>query len=120
MSVYLVLLAFIGAFFTTPLVAVAGDIQSEQQATSVVATKEQATQEQETAQKQTTSADNTARPETNTQVVQKEAVSEINPRAPTKVITDVQQLSLTADGKAVTKIDQYTDLTLKNGLYVAE
>lgn len=115
MSVYLVLLAFIGAFFTTPLVAVAGDIQSEQQATSVVDTKEQATQEQETAQKQTTSADNTARPETNTQVVQKEAVSEINLRAPTKVITDVQQLSLTADGKAVTKIDQYTDLTLKMG-----
>lgn len=115
MSVYLVLLAFIGAFFTTPLVAVAGDIQSEQQATSVVDTKEQATQEQETAQKQTTSADNTARPETNTQVVQKEAMSEINPRAPTKVIADVQQLSLTADGKAVTKIDQYTDLTLKMG-----
>lgn len=115
MSVYLVLLAFIGAFFTTPLVAVAGDIQSEQQATSVVDTKEQATQEQKTAQKQTTSADNTARPETNTQVVQKEAMSEINPRAPTKVIADVQQLSLTADGKAVTKIDQYTDLTLKMG-----
>ena len=115
MSVYLVLLAFIGAFFTTPLVAVAGDIQSEQQATSVVATKEQATQEQETAQKQTTAADNTARPETNTQVVQKEVVSEINPRAPTKAIADVQQLSLTADGKAVTKIDQYTDLTLKMG-----
>lgn len=115
MSVYLVLLAFIGAFFTTPLVAVADDIQSEQQATSVVTTKEQATQEQEVAQKETTSADNTARPETNTQVVQKEAVSEINPRAPTKVIADVQQLSLTADGKAVTKIDQYTDLTLKMG-----
>ncbi|QCQ04518.1 Cna B-type domain-containing protein [Ligilactobacillus animalis] len=115
MSVYLVLLAFIGAFFTTPLVAVADDIQSEQQATSVVTTKEQATQEQEVAQKATTSADNTARPETNTQVVQKEAVSEINPRAPTKVIADVKQLSLTADGKAVTKIDQYTDLTLKMG-----
>ena len=114
MSVYLVLLAFIGAFFTTPLVAVADDIQSEQQATSVVTTKEQAAQEQEVAQK-TTSADNSARPETNTQVVQKEAVSEINPRAPTKVIADVKQLSLTADGKAVTKIDQYTDLTLKMG-----
>lgn len=115
MSVYLVLLAFIGAFFTTPLVAVADDIQSEQQATSVVTTKEQAAQEQEVAQKTTISADNTARPETNTQVVQKEAVSEINPRAPTKVIADVKQLSLTADGKAVTKIDQYTDLTLKMG-----
>ncbi|MDE6377063.1 MAG: hypothetical protein K2L20_07950, partial [Ligilactobacillus sp.] len=115
MSVYLVLLAFIGAFFTTPLVAVADDIQSEQ-ATSVVTTKEQATQEQEGAQKATISADNnTARPETNTQVVQKEAVSEINPRAPAKVIADVQQVSLTADGKAVTKIDQYTDLTLKMG-----